>query len=251
MSITNPLPRSAFAGKLKEFPDLAFADADAFRFRGRWADFFRQRIGPAFNGRIILEIGCFDARFLSRIAQKNPNIAFIGIDWKCKAIYDGASHIAQTAIHNVALLRARAQDLPKLVAEGELNEIWVFHPDPCDREHERKHRLIGKQFLVHVFAALKDHTSLLALKTDHLDYYQSTLDLFTVNSTGNAIPDHDSIRALFDLTLKSEHFWNDPIALSHAARRCFATERTLFEDRFVKKRKPIFLLEITKRPSRS
>ena len=80
-----PLPRSNFAAKLREFPSHAGSDADAFVHRGQWSAFFAQRIGAFFDGRIILDIGCFDAAFLSEIAAEHPQTAFIGIDWKCQA----------------------------------------------------------------------------------------------------------------------------------------------------------------------
>ena len=101
--------RSVYAGKLREFSGVAFPDQEAFGQRGRWREFFRQRIGPAFDGRIIFEIGCSDAAFLSRIAARYPHTGFIGLDWKCRALYLGAQHVSGLGLENIALLRGRGQ----------------------------------------------------------------------------------------------------------------------------------------------
>ncbi len=157
-------PRSIYAAKLGEYPDVASADDAAFARRGRWGDFFRGRIGSSYDGRIVLEIGCSDAALLARVAAKGPHTGFVGVDWKCKALYDGAARVANTGLRNVALLRGRGQDVRRMFADAEVDEIWVFHPDPCDRDVELKNRLIAEPFLVGAPAGLRDGATL-AVKT--------------------------------------------------------------------------------------
>ena len=125
-----PLPRSAYANKLRDFPDFTFPDGDAFIRRGQWRSFFQERIGPTFDNRIILELGCADASLLTTVAAKHPTTAFIGLDWKCKPLYDGATRITTLNLSNIALLRSRAQDILEIFGEREVDEIWLFHPDP-------------------------------------------------------------------------------------------------------------------------
>jgi len=233
-----PLPRSVYSEKLRGFSDLAFSDQAAFQFRGRWGDFFRQRMGSGFNGRVVLEVGCFDVGFLSKIAMKHPTTAFVGLDWKCKAIYDGAQRVAALNLKNIALLRARGSDLLKIFGEVEVNEIWVFHPEVSKGKEVR---LIGEPFLLDAHRILRDSSSLLSFKTDHPDYYQWMLGFFD-----NANPSA-SIRGRFNLMMKSSNFWEDPAALAHAAPRDFAGEVTFYENRFIKKRRPIHYIEMRKK----
>ena len=265
--------RSVYAEKFREVADFAFADGAAFANRGRWREFFGPRIGPAFDGRVILEVGCFDAGFLAKIAAKHPTTAFVGLDWKCKALYDGARQIAEAGLGNVALLRGRAQDVLKSFAEGEVDEIWVFHPDPCDREVELKNRLIAEPFLSDVHRVLRDGTSVLVLKTDHVGYYQWVLGLFglpepewfgergalagasrlprlragdMMNSEDIPAPS-DVIRDRFEVAIHSGDYWNDAVAIALSAGRCFWGEATLFESRFIKKKQPIYYFEMQKK----
>src|SRR4051812_29130801 len=71
ISISNR--RSVYADRLREFSDFAFGDDDVFTRRGTWREFFLGRIGPTFDGRVIFEVGCADAAFVSRIAARHPN----------------------------------------------------------------------------------------------------------------------------------------------------------------------------------
>jgi tRNA G46 methylase TrmB len=232
-----PLPRSAYANKLRDFPDFTFTDGDAFIRRGQWHAFFEDRIGPSFDGRIIIELGCSDAALLTTVAAKYPTTAFIGLDWKCKPLHDAATRITTQNLRNIALLRARAQDILQIFAQREVDEIWLFHPDPCDSAIELKNRLIAEPFLNDVHRVLRDDHSTLSLKTDYAAYYQWVLSLF-------GLP---RIRRSFKVAINSADYWNDPDAQSRTAARCFAGEVTTYEARFIKKRQPIYYFEIMKK----
>src|SRR3954447_17552568 len=171
--------RSVYADHLAEFPDVAFADDAVYQHRGVWRDFFRERIGPGFTGQVVFEIGCADASFLTTVAAKHPGVGFVGLDWKCKSLFLGAERVTQRNLRNVALLGGRAQELTRLFADVELDEIWVFHPDPCDRPVELKNRLMSEPFLVNAHRVLRTTGpgARLCLKTDHPGYYQWTLAL--------------------------------------------------------------------------
>ncbi len=247
------LPRSIYAEKFRHLADFTFSDQSLGEHRGRWRDWFQRRIGATFDGRLILEIGCFDAAYLRRIARKFPDTAFIGLDWKCKPLYDGARAIADENLRNIALLRGRAQDLPELLAPLELDEIWIFHPDPCDRPVELRNRLMAEPFLLDVHTVLRECTSALTLKTDHLGYYQWTLALLglpplpSVETASAPLPQpSQAVQERFAVTMNSPHFWHDPVAQAHAANRCFSGEVTLFESRFVRKKLPIYYLDLRK-----
>ncbi len=235
--MTNPAHtarRSAYADRLREFEEFAFGDGGAFQHRGRWREFFASRTGPPFRARMILEVGCADGALLSRIAAARPDVAFVGLDWKAKAVYDAAGRVDHLGLRNVALVRGRAQDLRRIFGEGEVDGCWVFHPDPCDRDVELQNRLIAPPFLRDLHHVLRDETSILARKTDHRDSYEAALAVATA-------------RTDFDVTFSSADYWNDSAALAHTSERAFAREVTTYEARFLKKRRPIYYLELRKK----
>lgn len=263
MTTASQTRRSVYADKLREFEGVAWGDAAAFQHRGQWGDLFRKRIGPAFDGRIIFEIGCSDAAYLARIAAAHPRTAFVGLDWKCKSLYEGARRVSLLGLANIVLLRGRGQDVGRVFAEAEVDEVWLFHPDPCDRDVELPNRLFGETFLLDVHAVLRDRTSVLALKTDHPGYYQWVLGLFGLpepESFASArvrrrdlmqkerIPERcEPIRKRFAVSMASADFWHDGSALAHTAGRYFSGKTTRYESRFVEKGRPIYYFEIEKK----
>jgi tRNA (guanine-N7-)-methyltransferase len=227
--------RSVYADRLLEYREFVFSDGAEFQRRGQWRNYFRSRIGPTFDGRVIFEIGCNDAIFLACVAAKHPTTAFIGIDWKCRALHTAAERVFAARLRNVALLHGRAQDVGRMFEDGELDGIWVFHPDPCDKPRELPNRLLAEPFLLYAHRVLHDGGAVI-LKTDHLGYYQSVLGLV----------ERPVLSDRFDVARTSADFWNDPAARA-AAGRCFAGEVTSFESRFIRKRQPIHYLELIKR----
>ena len=235
MTLPKPRRRSVFADRLLEFPDFVFSDGREFAHRGVWRDFFSRRIN--FSGNLIFEIGCNDAALLANVAAKHPGTAFVGIDWKCRALHTAAARVAAAGLRNVALLHGRGQDVATMFADGEVDEVWLFHPDPCDRPRERPNRLFSERFLVDVAAVLRGPGSLLIVKTDHREYYETALALAATTPA----------RKLFDISANSADFWADEAVLAHTAARCFAGAASSFENRFRRKRKPIHYLELCRR----
>jgi tRNA G46 methylase TrmB len=265
-------PRSIYVAKLREeFPDVAHAGDAAFARRGRWGHHFRERIGEAFTGRVVFEVGCNDGGLLARVAARHPGVAFVGLDWKCKAVYDAATRVTERRLRNVSLIRGRAQDVARIFGPGEVAEVWAFHPDPCDKPNELPNRLIAEPFLADVHGVLRDASGTLTLKTDHPGYYQWTLALLGLPEPesfagaragaaggprvrvrdlmpSDALPAaSDTLRRRFEVTALSADYWQDEAMQAHVAGRMFAGEVTAFESRFLKKRQPIYCAEMRKR----
>lgn len=231
--------RSAYADRLLEFPDFVFSDGREFSRRGTWRGFFAHRLGggAGYDGRLIVEVGCNDAALLATVAAKHPRTAFVGIDWKCRALHAAAGRVAAVGLRNVALLHGRGQDVGRVFAGGEVDEVWLFHPDPCDRPRERPNRLFAERFLLDAAAVLRRAGSLLILKTDHREYYEAA----------SALAGAEPVRGSFGVSASSADLWADGAVLAHTAARCFAGETTSFEERFRRKRKPIHYLELRRR----
>ena len=265
------LRRSVFADRLLEFREFAFIGDDSFSRCGAWREFFAPRIGAdRFDGRVIFEIGCNDASLLAKVAARHPGTAFVGIDWKYRALHAAAERVAAAGQRNVALLHGRGQDIGRIFGDGELDEVWLFHPDPCDKPHELRNRLLSETFLLDVHRVLCPGGAL-AFKHDHAGYYQWLLALlglpepacFHVARAGGVArpkvrraelmdppalpPISNAVVQRLEVTIRSDDFWNDPRPRSLS--RLFAGEVTPFERRAASKRYPIYYVELTKRAS--
>ena len=235
MNVTGVIRRrSAYADRLLEHRAFVFSDGAEFAHRGAWCEFFAGRIEPTFTGGVIFEIGCNDGSLLAGIAAKHPTTAFIGIDWKYRALHTAAERVAAAGLRNVALLHGRGQDVGRIFADEEVDEIWIFHPDPCDKPRELKNRLVAEPFLIDAHRVLRDQGSLV-LKTDHPEYYQWAVSV------------SDAMSERFEVTARSTDFWQDEPVQFAIAGRCYAGKTTFFENRYRKKRRPIYFLELRKR----
>jgi tRNA (guanine-N7-)-methyltransferase len=254
-----PHRRNILAERLAEFPEVVLGGERVFEHRGRWREVFRERIGTGVDGRLIFEVGCSEGDALCEIAAKHPGTAFVGVDWKVKSLYTAASRVAERGLRNVVLLRGRAQDIGKIFGRGEVDEVWVFHPEPCDKPKELRNRLIAEPFLRDVHGVLRGAVARLCLKTDHPGYYQWTLALLGLPEPAwgprvkvrdlmrreDLQPRSDAIGERFDVALTSADFWNDPAALAHTGTHAFTGVVTPFERRFLAKRLPIYYVELS------
>lgn len=227
-------------------------------------------MGGGFEGRIVFDIGCADGGYLTRIARRYPAVAFVGLDWKHKAIHDAATSSSDAGLQNVALLRARAQDLTHIFADGEVGEIWLFHPEPCDRPVELPNRLIREPFLLDAHRVLRGPNGRLCIKTDHPGYYQWILSLLGLPHPAwfgdPSLPDAPRVRRKdlmrtedvpsrsaavldrFDVAMNSTDFWRDMAQRPNLFEtRLFAPEKTFYETRYLSKRLPIYYVELARR----
>ncbi len=169
--------QNPYVEKLQEFSSFVFTNVGSFQGeKNQWRGFFENRssIDPQ---KLILEIGCSNALYLEKTALQHPNWAFVGIDWKYKLLYRGAKRLQGKKILNVALLRGHAHEWLKVLGSGEVDEIFIFFPDPWPRRSQLKHRLLNEKFLVEASRVLSENGRLY-FKTDHPAYFQFFLALF-------------------------------------------------------------------------
>ncbi len=169
-----PIPRSRhpYFERLLEFRAHAWDQSSGDIPIGRWAEFF-----PKSTKKIVYEIGCSNAQFLCEIAKANPHVGFVGLDWKFKVLYRGAQRIAAEQLKNVGLIRGLVQNSNHFFSENEVDEIWIFFPDPWAKVAQLKNRIMNETQLVQLAKLLKPGGRIY-FKTDHPGYYQWVHALF-------------------------------------------------------------------------
>lgn len=151
--------------------------------KGRWAaDFFHN------EHPIVLELGCGKGDYTVALAQRHPDINYIGIDIKGARMWKGAKFAEQQGLANVAFLRTRIEFIGSLFGEDEVSEIWITFADPqIGRE---KKRLTSPLFLARYAAFLRPDGKV-RLKTDSRYLYEYTRALCEANSLPVAFSTHD------------------------------------------------------------
>jgi len=123
----------------------------------------------------VLEIGAGTGLFSVAMAQARVAKKFLAVDVKADRLQVGAIAAEAAGSNNLYFLRARADQLPGLIALASLEAIWVTFPDPFPKPRHAKNRLTHPK-------ALKIYQSLLApggalyFKTDAKNLFDWSLE---------------------------------------------------------------------------
>lgn len=128
-----------------------------------------------FHGRncpIVVELGCGKGEYTTALAERNPDINYIGVDIKGARMWKGAKYATEKALPNVAFLRTRIEFIEAFFAPGEISEIWLTFSDPQMKSENS--RLTSPMFLERYRHFLKPG-GIIHLKTDSTFLYEYTL----------------------------------------------------------------------------
>ena len=131
---------------------------DGFPMKGKWGSEYFHNDHP-----IVLELGCGKGEYTIGLAQRYPEMNFIGVDRKGARLWRGCKTALEMQLPNVAFLRTAIDDIFYYFAENEVSEIWITFPDPQPTK-ERK-RLMSPNFVAKYRRFLKPGASM-HLKTD-------------------------------------------------------------------------------------
>ena len=152
---------------------------DSFRLKGNWSkDFFKNQ------NPIILELGCGKGEYTVGLAEKFPEINFIGVDIKGDRIWRGSKTALDKSLRNVAFLRTQIENITFFFGKDEVSEIWITFPDPQPNKPKIKKRLTSPQFLECYKKILKPD-GIIHLKTDNINLFDYTLEV--INDGGHKL----------------------------------------------------------------
>jgi tRNA (guanine-N7-)-methyltransferase len=125
---------------------------------GKWRrDYFKN------DNPIVVELGCGKGEYTVGLAQRNPNVNYIGVDIKGARMYIGAKQALEMDLKNVAFLRTKVDFITDSFEKDEVDEIWLTFSDPQRKKPNK--RLTAKPFIERYRKILKDG-GIVHLKTD-------------------------------------------------------------------------------------
>jgi tRNA (guanine-N7-)-methyltransferase len=194
---------------------LAYDEEKVRSFRGEW----RQNVfGCDSATPVDLEIGTGNGFHFAHRATQHPHRKIIGIEIKFKPLVQAARRAELVSLNkNFRMVRYDANHVNHLFNPGELNHVFVHHPDPWNGRKQKKHRLMKLEFLESIYK-LQQPGSFLDFKTDSLDYFEWTNHVVAKSS-------YEIIR------------WSDDLHKSEYASENFMTH---FERLFSAGGKPIY-----------
>jgi tRNA (guanine-N7-)-methyltransferase len=142
-----------------------------FALKGNWLKEYFRNENP-----LIIEVGCGKGEYTVSLAEKYPACNYIGIDKKGARMWRGAKTTKENELPNAAFVRVRAENIPGIFSNDEVDEIWITFPEPQPNSPRTKKRFTSPQFLERYARVLKPG-GLIHLKTDNDLFYEYTLDV--------------------------------------------------------------------------
>jgi tRNA (guanine-N7-)-methyltransferase len=163
-----PNPHAYVRALNGEYADWAFDEERAPQFRGRWRkDVFRMEGDSA---SLDLEIGTGNGYFFAHRSSQYPERLLVGLEVKFKPLIQSIRRARKNGSENVRVTRFDARFVGQLFKPGEVDHIFVHHPDPWERRRKQKHRLLSAEYLRLLFD-LQRPGRYLEIKTDSRDYF--------------------------------------------------------------------------------
>jgi tRNA (guanine-N7-)-methyltransferase len=139
--------------------------------RARRGDWRKSTFNVAEQTPLDLEIGVGNGEFLAHHANLHPERCVLGIERKFKPLVQSLKRAQRAELNNAALLRYQAGHLEDIFAPEELNNIYLFFPDPWPKTKHHKNRLVSGKFFTSTFT-LQRANSRFEIKTDNDEYYE-------------------------------------------------------------------------------
>lgn len=142
------------------------------RMKGQWHDIFGN------NAPLHVELGTGKGKFISEMAQRHPEINFVGIEAQQDVLYYVAEKVREKGLTNVRLLVFDVTHLLEIFAPGEINRLYINFCDPWPKARHDRRRLTHENFLAKYHIVLADGGEIF-FKTDNRVLFDFSLEQFT------------------------------------------------------------------------
>lgn len=131
---------------------------------------------------VVLEIGFGNGLSLADMAEAHPDMDFFGIEVHRPGVGSCLVQAKKRALNNI---RVSGEDavlvLNQQIADGSLERVQIFFPDPWHKKRHHKRRLIQPVFVEQLVAKLKPGGQI-HVATDWQNYAEHVLAVLTTNS---------------------------------------------------------------------
>ena len=165
--------------------------------KGKWRGELGRRMGRE-PEKLYLEIGCGMGGFLRKMAEREPEAGFIGVERISTVLAravgrpENAENMRTANAHyaadnrtaeecpNLVFAREVAEDLCEAFEDGEVDGIFLNFSDPWPKERHAKRRLTSDRHL-RVYARVLKQGGILRFKTDNDLLFPWSVESFLAN----------------------------------------------------------------------
>ena len=152
--------------------DTDFCIKEPEKLKGNWASKVFNNTNP-----IHVEIGMGKGQFIMKLAAKNPNINYIGIEKYSSVLLRGIQKMEamEEPLKNLVFIRFDAEYITDIFGPSEIDKIYLNFSDPWPKDRHAKRRLPSKEYIARYRQILiPGHT--VEFKTDNVDLFDFALE---------------------------------------------------------------------------
>ena len=187
-----------------------------------------------FHGRncpVVLELGCGKGEYTVDLAERNPDMNYIGVDIKGARIWKCAKYASENHLDNAAFLRTRIEFVEAFFAPGEVSEIWLTFSDPQMKSENS--RLTSPMFLERYRRFLRPG-GVIHLKTDSTFLHEYTKAVCSANGLKVLASTSDLYSLADEAGRKSLHSSEYSSVCGDSAVDALFEVQTFYEKNFLK-----------------
>ena len=129
---------------------------------------------------LYVELGTGKGDFITQIAERNPQINFIGLEVEATCVLATARQVREKNLSNVRLIVFDVSNIAELFAAHEVDRLYINFCDPWPKKRHAKRRLTNVRFLELYRKILKDGGEI-HFKTDNRGLFDYSLEQFALS----------------------------------------------------------------------
>ncbi len=136
--------------------------------KGNWAAGYKS---------LRVEVGCGKGGFICGMAEKNPDVFFVGIEMVRNVICTAAEKVTESGLKNVLLINGNARYMADYFEDGEIELVYLNFSDPWPRDKQEKNRLTSDTFLP-LYTKLVQNRGKIIQKTDNRPLFDFSVESY-------------------------------------------------------------------------
>lgn len=122
-----------------------------------------------------IEIGTGKGRFISALAEQNPQINYVGIEKYSSVLLRAVEKQNMLQLENLKFIRMDAERIENVFGRGEVQRIYLNFSDPWPKDRHAKRRLTSRQFFER-YNRIMDKAGQVEFKTDNRNLFDFSVE---------------------------------------------------------------------------
>ena len=127
---------------------------------------------------IYIEIGMGKGKFISTLAEQNPDINYVGIEKYSSVLLRAVEKQDELQLENLRFIRMDAEMIEDVFGANEVSRIYLNFSDPWPKKRHEKRRLTYKTFL-DTYRQILPEQGEIHFKTDNRGLFEYSLASFS------------------------------------------------------------------------